>query len=256
MHAPINILWTGGWDSTFRLLYIVLVEKKAVQPYYIIDTGRKSTLHELTAIETIKHGLGDKSPQSAALIHDPIITMRRDIRNNHQISRQYHRIASMIHLGAQYEWIALFADYHKINDLELGLIKRQHKTGKSLQDLLAPNLTGKGHDCRLKTSLDNEDLGLFQHFRFPLIGLTKLDMESIARKHGYIDLMRNTWYCFHPTREGFACGRCRPCRVARQSGHAHAPGTFLGAVVKGKISRIVYIGRRLGDKIKSRLSGG
>ena len=34
---PIKLLWTGGFDSTFRILYILVVEKKHVQPYYIID---------------------------------------------------------------------------------------------------------------------------------------------------------------------------------------------------------------------------
>ena len=252
MQAPINIFWTGGWDSTFRLLYLLLVEEKAVQPYYIIDTGRKSTLHELTAMETIKQALLKKSPLSGKLIHETILKMKREIRDNPPIASQYHRIASMVHLGAQYEWLSLFTDHFQINDMELGLIKRQHNSGKSLQGLLAPNLTGKGHDCRLNTFLDSKDLAIFQNFRFPLIDLTKREMERLSRKHGFFDLMENTWYCFHPTREGLPCGRCRPCRIARQSGHAHAPGTFFGAIIRGKINRLVYIGGRLLVKANNR----
>jgi len=34
---PINLFWTGGWDSTFRLIQLVFVNKKTVHPYYIID---------------------------------------------------------------------------------------------------------------------------------------------------------------------------------------------------------------------------
>ena len=30
----INIFWTGGYDSTFRLCYLLIMEKKIVQPYY------------------------------------------------------------------------------------------------------------------------------------------------------------------------------------------------------------------------------
>ena len=40
-----KVLWTGGWDSTFRVLYLVLVEKCQVQTYYIIDPFRWSLVH-------------------------------------------------------------------------------------------------------------------------------------------------------------------------------------------------------------------
>ena len=33
----VKLLWTGGWDSTFRLLQLLLLYEKKVQPYYIID---------------------------------------------------------------------------------------------------------------------------------------------------------------------------------------------------------------------------
>src|SRR5688572_33020809 len=38
--APVALLWTGGWDSTFRLLMLLLVERRAVQSYYIVDRLR------------------------------------------------------------------------------------------------------------------------------------------------------------------------------------------------------------------------
>ena len=47
---PINLFWTGGWDSTYRLLYLLIVEKKYVQPYYIIDLTRKSEFIEKAGV--------------------------------------------------------------------------------------------------------------------------------------------------------------------------------------------------------------
>jgi len=52
--GEVNLLWTGGWDSTFRLLYLVFVEKRRVQPYYIVDTERRSTLNELKTMHLIR----------------------------------------------------------------------------------------------------------------------------------------------------------------------------------------------------------
>ncbi len=31
-----NVLWTGGWDSTFRVLDLVLHQKATVQPHYLL----------------------------------------------------------------------------------------------------------------------------------------------------------------------------------------------------------------------------
>ena len=40
----VNILWTGGWDSTFQLLSLLLLHGRKVTPYYLIDAERLSTV--------------------------------------------------------------------------------------------------------------------------------------------------------------------------------------------------------------------
>ena len=40
--TPVQILWTGGWDSTFRLLQLLLELKLEVIPHYVIDDTRES----------------------------------------------------------------------------------------------------------------------------------------------------------------------------------------------------------------------
>ncbi len=46
-----NVLWTGGWDSTFRVLELVIMKKEMVQPHYILDEDRASTQKELHAYD-------------------------------------------------------------------------------------------------------------------------------------------------------------------------------------------------------------
>lgn len=51
--ADIFILWTGGWDSTFRLIQIqkeYTDEPIVVQPVYISGAGRKSEAIEIDAM--------------------------------------------------------------------------------------------------------------------------------------------------------------------------------------------------------------
>ena len=49
----VNIFWTGGWDSTFRVLQLLIAKKKTVQPFYINDPNRKSAEKELNAMKTV-----------------------------------------------------------------------------------------------------------------------------------------------------------------------------------------------------------
>ena len=49
-----TLLWTGGWDSTFRLLYHVLIDKQPVQPIYFINPDRQSLREELKSMALIR----------------------------------------------------------------------------------------------------------------------------------------------------------------------------------------------------------
>jgi hypothetical protein len=60
--AAINILRTAGWDSTFRILWLTLKERKPVQPYYFVNSCalRTSALVEIHAMRNIRHLLHEK----------------------------------------------------------------------------------------------------------------------------------------------------------------------------------------------------
>ena len=51
MHQPTYILWTGGWDSTFRLVELSF-EDVNVFPIYVVDHKRQSKDLELAAMKT------------------------------------------------------------------------------------------------------------------------------------------------------------------------------------------------------------
>src|SRR5699024_4580207 len=55
-----NIFWTGGWDSTFRLLQLLFIEKREVQPIYVLDLLYKSTVCELISMNEIRNKLSGK----------------------------------------------------------------------------------------------------------------------------------------------------------------------------------------------------
>jgi hypothetical protein len=74
-----NVLWTGGWDSTFRVLELAITKKEVVQPHYILDNERASTPQELQAMEQIKELMIRKFPYTKGLILDHRFMNKNDI---------------------------------------------------------------------------------------------------------------------------------------------------------------------------------
>ncbi len=73
--------------------------------------------------------------------------------------------------------------------------------------------------CLLERTIPpDSDLRLFQQFRFPIFSCTKVEMQRVAREHGFADLMEMTWFCYSPTRRMEPCGRCNPCRYTAEEG--------------------------------------
>lgn len=213
MNEPVNLLWTGGWDSTFRLLYVLLVQKKTVQPYYVISSVRKSSEQEVQTMDKIKEGLFEKFPESKPLLLSTIFKKVTDIKADDAITQQYKRLAAAQHLGNQYDFLARFADEAGISNLELSIHKDDHA-----QKFLQAYVVKDGDSFRLQENPSYADLKLFQHFRFPILEYTKLDMERIAVKHEFVALMNETVFCHTPLKNGKPCGECNPCRYTIAEG--------------------------------------
>jgi len=52
--AEINLLWSGGGTVLFVSCIGFLLKRKRAQPFYIIDTARRSALHELRAMHVAR----------------------------------------------------------------------------------------------------------------------------------------------------------------------------------------------------------
>ncbi len=235
--APLNILWTGGWDSTFRVLQAVLVEGRTVRPYYLINSGRTSTLQELFAIDRIKAGARQRATTGRIL---PVeYASKADVPHEEDLAAMHETMSRRMTVGTQYEWLARFARRYELDALELCVEKYPAGEESDFFQYLAANVEGTGRDCRLKAGHD-EELSLFARFRFSTIHLTKLEMGALARRHGFYDLMEKTWYCHFPLMNQ-PCGRCRPCTMARK--HRHVSFAAM-PVVRGILRQVYRLGRR------------
>ena len=210
LQTKVHLFWTGGFDSTFRILQL-LDDGVDVQPIYIsqkIDV-RKNHAFEFAAMmqlsEVIRRRFQDAS------LHDLLVV--DEVPENSWVSRCASTIrygtSHKTPMGAQYVSLCRFAEAHHA-PIEISI-----EIGGRAERLLRNYVTGEDGACRLdpdRLRTEKEQaLMIFHRLRFPLIHLMKSDMMDEAEQRGFLEILSQTWTCWFP-RKGRPCGRCKMCR--------------------------------------------
>ena len=219
-NTPVKLLWTGGWDSTFLLLQLLLVKKQTVEPIYLIDPERRSTGMELRAMRAIKQGIRKQYPEATERLLPTRFADRHDVPADPATRTTLDRLRNggKWHIGSQYAWIIDYCKANQIEGIELPveLDSNPRPTG-GVSPLAIPWLTSGEPPLRLRPDAPADLLNLFGGMRFSLTAITKAQMLAEARKHGFTDLLLLSWFCHHP-RGRKPCGTCGPCRHTIQEG--------------------------------------
>jgi hypothetical protein len=212
---PVNVLWTGGWDSTFRVLELTLGHHLPVQPWYFVDEERGSTATERRTMAALRSDIAERDPLAAHLIRPTQEIAVSSIVLDPRL-REAH---GSLRIGSQYLWLASFLEREGMEGFELGAVRGGGHLYRILWEEVeeAPGPTGRTY--RLREDVRNPNLELFRRFAFPLLPYSKPDLRARAEAMGWMDLMRRTWFCFSPRGEA-PCGMCAPCLVAIQGGMA------------------------------------
>lgn len=211
--APVPLLWTGGWDSTFRLLVVLLVERRAVQPYYIVDGlhYRPGVPEEQQAMRRIRELIARRHPEAESRLLPAIDCAVEAVPANAVLTAHYEGCLEAGFIGGQYEWLARYCSAHGIDGMELAI----HRDDKA-RELLAGLIDGSR--VRLDPAYRGDSrYELFRCFRLPLFDTTKREMRTQARQAGFDEIMSLTWFCHRP-RHGQACGTCNPCIYTIEEG--------------------------------------
>lgn len=224
----VNLLWTGGWDSTFRLLLLLLKEKKAVQPFYLkfptkkIKKGdlsvRKSTHKEIKVMENIRKKLFRDYPSTKKLLKPIKIVDAATLSPDKIISQSFYDLVEDNYIGNQYITLARFSDQYKIDELELSI----HLDDKA-HDILEPFVEKKKVRGSVVYKIKEAETPssiyqLFKNFTFPIFYYSKRDMGNIADNHNWKAIMKLTWFCHHPVFGSIPCGICNPCIYTIEEG--------------------------------------
>lgn len=212
----VNLLWTGGWDSTFQLLQLLLKYHSPVTPFYLIDAERPSTGMEILTMKRIKDHLFKKYPHTQKLLKPIQYYNRTDILADREITNVYQSIFKKNKLGIQYEWLSRLCKELEINNMQLSVEKSEfpleNQWDENLDQILSECIMNSQTVYRVNEKFKELDMyKIFQYFYFPLRKITKIQMSSISNKQGWNNIMHMTWFCHYPTCNKEPCGTCNPC---------------------------------------------
>ena len=212
----INLFWTGGYDSTFRLCQALLQENKIVTPIYIsykhLDNlpnksyKRKSHAQELKAMNQIRKILINKYPyiknRFNNIINIPYIKIKKNIlRSMENLWREGRNHRSL----SQYGGLAQVSlDLNK--DIEIAVEKSRHSTMRNM----VKKYVVKYPDGNYRIKNPDKNANIFRNMVFPTFYLSKQDMLNIAKNNGYDDILKYTWSCWFP-KKGKPCNNCPMC---------------------------------------------
>jgi hypothetical protein len=219
-HSTVNLLWTGGWDSTYRLLQLLLQHRVPVAPYYLEDPTRASTQVELQTMARIGNHLREAYPHTRELLQPIRIASVDDVTVDSEVAAALREVRSRTFIGSQYAWLPSFCKHNAIGDMELGV----HVDDK-VQALVRPYALEFDHpDGFRSVRVDPRHAGtaeyrLFHYFSFPLFHIDKVGIDRQSAAQGWSNIMDMTWFCHTPLR-GRPCGICAPCVYTIEEGLA------------------------------------
>jgi len=214
----VNLLWTGGWDSTFQLLQLLILDRRQVTPVYLIDAERRSTGVEIRTMKRIKQRVLDEFPFARELLRPTRFFAVDDIPPDAEIEAAFQSVLKKSFLGDQYRWLPRFCKAHRLTDLQL-CIHLHDKAHSILSPVVAQSDDPSQRVFRIDPRFcGTKEHALFRWFAFPVFDSSKLQMQAAAQERGWQPVMEMTWFCHSPARNTKPCGRCNPCLYTIEEG--------------------------------------
>ena len=235
MRRIVNVLWTGGLDSSCRIAELS-VKDVIVQPYYVLDKRRKSLRNEMKAISKISQIIRNKK-NTICELRDCIFIDIDTISPNEEITNAFKVLKSKYIIGDQYDWLARLA-HEKALDLEVCIENsprsKAHNAINGECSLIKDERDGVSVLTIDKANSSKEACLVFDYLRFPLSiwEMAKTEEVEEMKNLGLGEIVPETWFCHRPVL-GKPCGRCNPCKDALNEGMAYRvplTGRMLGLI--------------------------
>lgn len=196
----IHIFWTGGWDSSFRLMELLLTTEQVVQTHYIIRY-EDSTGIEIDTMIKLRRAIIRNYRQVESRFLPTIYINESLITRYLDLDEQIEKLRETSQVNEQYQ---LMVNYCR----EAGIDKVEVSLDDSEDEPL---------DEWLEVHFQNSPV--FDCFTYPLSTRTKSDMHQIALEQGWEKILLQTSFCRRPPKLS-PCGVCGPCTDAVLAGMA------------------------------------
>lgn len=207
----IELLWSGGWDSTFMLCKLAR-EYDRIQPYYI-KFGRPGQAEEMDAMDRITKALAAHREIACEVMPVKIVP-DDEIHVPGWLASCWEQFRGEPYkVGHQYLWLAAFAMGHK--GIAVGQ-ERYYETPGHLTRLMYElghmKWTKEGVGYFDRRDCDKRVFALYGNAVYPVSLFSEPMMKEKAEEWGLMDVMRESRFCYHPI-NGVPCGICVPCRT-------------------------------------------
>ena len=216
----VNILWTGGLDSSFRVIELSMMDC-IIQPWYILDEVRQSAKNELKAIKKISEIISYHKNTKAKILSTKIIKLK-EISECGIITNSFNILHDKYNIGHQYDLIARLAKQENVT-FEMSLEKSDRNKAMDCLNSEANLKLDTNGDYSVYKILNNtstEDVShVFGRIVFPtsLWNMTKKEEIQWLIDKGHKDTINHTWFCHYPV-FGLPCGHCNPCKDSINEG--------------------------------------
>lgn len=222
-----NIFWTGGFDSTFRLLELVSDDKvSSINLYYIAlniddvensNVGRRSITNEIETMIRILNNIDTSKIKKFTIIGKSedllyysfqftfpfmnFISKDKIEYSDKNKSYFFDLLVEGLVLRPITQWGAIT---QLLDDLNIEAEICLEKEGGIWSRINRYVIDGQIQFSRMSA------LNAFKRYQIPLFNINRQQMIQISDEKNWKSILQMTWSCWYP-KDGLQCGKCFTC---------------------------------------------
>lgn len=195
-----HVFWTGGLDSSCRVIHLLYNTPNLVQPHYVVRS-EYSTGHEIDSMNKIREALETKYPGMRGRLLPTMYVNEDLIPRSGDIAIEIGKLKQKVKVHEQLHILADYCVAEHIEHIDITYERdEQRQSGEQ------------------KVAQYFEVEKPFKCFHNPHAELTKRSCYDMAVQEGWEDLLKLTSFCRRPQKNGKPCGICGPCCDAVKEG--------------------------------------
>lgn len=224
---PVPLFWTGGYDSTYRLCELLLIEKREVQPIYIsanIDndpgesTCRHNHIQEKAAMAKIRSTILSEYPGVNSKFMPTMVISKVVLSETYKSAMlELYKQNLVRRPTCQYGALAYIAQkLTRMNKYAPAEICVENEPTSKMHRTIYPFIFK--FRIRKKATLNFirsfnllKGIHIFNSINFSTIYKSKSTMLDIAKKNNFENILNLTWSCWYPVNNK-PCRKCIMCQ--------------------------------------------